>query len=1002
MWHPKWYTVSLIFFSCLFFPQYAFSHHILVLNSYHKGFPWTDNIVRGIESTLDDDTDLVVEYMDSKAIKYDSAYKEVLYKLYAYKYGLKKFNIIIATDDNAFNFLREYHKELFPNTPIIFCGVNNLNASNLIDKDWFTGILEISAEKETLDLILKLHPETKQIAIVTDSTPSGRYRWSQLEPFFSLYPSIEFTRISDSFSIEEIEDKISKLSDSSVVIFSTLYRDKTGRYISLAEGVARISKSSNRPIYTFHTQVLKYGTIGGKLLGGFHHGEEAAKIALSILSGEKPINIPIVDYSTAEYMFDHNQLKRFGIKSSDLPKESIVVDVPKSLYKDHKIAVWLAILVGIVMSVLIVLFYFNIGSRKALRKSKEIMGSVLDTAPIGISIYDREGQCIVANDAMAQMVGGTKEKVLAQNYNTIESWKISGALDKVKTAIKENINQRHELIAKSTFGQEVKLDCYFTPLSSGNLVLMAHDITERIKIETELRESENRFRELSENIKEAFWIFDWKKEKVLYVSRAYEEIWGRSAKALLKDYGEWGQSIHPDDMEYANISFQKLIETGSGRRKYRITRPDGVVRWISDRGFVIYDGNMDPMRIVGICEDITEQEYMAEEREKMEARLQQAKKMETIGTLAGGIAHDFNNILSPVIGLSEIVRMDFAPEDPNYKSISTILEAGLRGKELVQQILAVGRKNTQLPENSFIPIQLQKTLTGILKLGQATIPDNVSITMDIDKDCQAISANPAQIHQIVMNIITNAYHALEETGGEIKIGLKEVIVGVGDIGTLEAGNYAALSISDTGCGMTKEVKNRIFEPYFTTKSADKGTGLGLSVAYSIIKELGGEIKVYSEEGRGAIFNVFLPSVQDVESPYEVVSSLETGDEKILVVDDEEPITYMAKGILERLGYKVTSTTDSKEALREFMDNPYTFDLLLTDMTMPGIMGDDLARKILSIRPEFPVVLMTGFSTRIDKEKCNEMGIKGFILKPITTSEMANVIRTTLDLSSTGG
>ena len=294
--------ICLSFLPCVSSQAAAPASRILVLNSYHKGFPWVDNIVKGIESVLDREkigADLVIEYMDSKAIKYDTTYKEMLYKLYYHKYSNQKFDVIISSDDNAFNFLHEYHQELFPDTPIVFCGVNNLEAPNLINREQFTGILEISGEKETLDLALKLHPETKQVVVVTGTTPSGNYYWGQFSSHFIRYPDITFTRIDDSFSIAEIEDRMKKLSDDTIAIFTSLYRDKSGRFISLAEGTSRISKASRRPIYTFHAQVLQHGTIGGKLLSGRHHGEKSAEMAIRILQGEKVSNIPIADRSIA-------------------------------------------------------------------------------------------------------------------------------------------------------------------------------------------------------------------------------------------------------------------------------------------------------------------------------------------------------------------------------------------------------------------------------------------------------------------------------------------------------------------------------------------------------------------------------------------------------------------------------------------------------------------------------------------------------------------------------
>lgn len=341
--------------------------HVLVLNSYEKGFPWTDNVVHGIESVLRKeltDVEIKVEYMDSKAVKYDSAYKKMLFDLYTYKYKDVNFDVIITSDDNAFNFVREYHTEIFSGIDVVFCGVNNLEAPDLVAGLPYSGILEITAEKETIDLIRRLHPGIKRLVTIYDTTPTGNYRWKQLERHFGYFPDIEFVRLDDRYYLSEIENIVKNLTDDTAVLFATLYRDKSGRFISLREGVSRISGASKQPIYTYHLQVLKYGTIGGKILAGEQQGKKAAEIALRIIKGEKAQNIPIVKKTLAEYIFDYSQLKRFNIKISALPKKSIIINRPFSFYEEYKALIWIIGLFVCTLLIIILALQMNIAKRK--------------------------------------------------------------------------------------------------------------------------------------------------------------------------------------------------------------------------------------------------------------------------------------------------------------------------------------------------------------------------------------------------------------------------------------------------------------------------------------------------------------------------------------------------------------------------------------------------------------------------------------------------------------
>ena len=394
-------------------------------------------------------------------------------------------------------------------------------------------------------------------------------------------------------------------------------------------------------------------------------------------------------------------------------------------------------------------------------------------------------------------------------------------------------------------------------------------------------------------------------------------------------------------------------------------------------------------------------EKMVEERTKAladsEKQLQQMMKLQAIGTLAGGIAHDFNNILFPIVGYTELT-MDDIPEDSQArKNLEEILKATNRAKELVQQILTFSRQNSQERK----PLKVQYLIKEVSKLLRATIPSSIEIECDIDDACGPIKGDPTQIHQVIMNLCTNAYHAMQETGGKLDVSLKEIHIGyeqsIERVG-MKVGKHIELIVKDSGHGMEPQVMERIFEPYYTTKAQGKGTGLGLSVIHGIVKSHGGDITVSSLPGHGATFKVYLPIIDEMEvkiaadEPPIAVN----GKERILLVDDEEQIIDVEQQILERLGYHVTPKTDSQEALEEFAAQPDRFDLVITDMTMPKMTGDQLARRMMDIKPQIPVILCTGFNETISEEKALAMGIDKFVMKPIVKDELASTIRTVLD------
>jgi PAS domain S-box-containing protein len=475
---------------------------------------------------------------------------------------------------------------------------------------------------------------------------------------------------------------------------------------------------------------------------------------------------------------------------------------------------------------------------------------------------------------------------------------------------------------------------------------------------------------------------------IQYVNPAFEKITGYSSSETLGRTPSLLKSGRHNRAFYKSL-WDTILSGKPWAGRMINQRKDGT-RYTGECSISpIKDATDNVVHFVWISRDITTEL-------ELEKRVSQAQKMEAIGTLAGGIAHDFNNMLFPIMGLSEMLIEDLPFGSSSHKNAAEIFNAARRAAELVKQILSFSRQS----DHHKTPVRIQEVLTEVFKLTRATIPSNIKITQDLQSDCGPILADPTQLHQIAMNLITNAYHAVEETGGAISVRLKETELTRDDLAgkSLEPGKYAMFTVSNTGYGIDPSVMNRIFEPFFTTKAQGKGTGIGLSVVYGIVTEHGGDIRAISEVGKGATFNVYLPLMKKAGelAPPAVVTPIKTGTERVLLVDDEAAIVLLETRQLERLGYRVTACTNSMDALEAFRASPGTFDLVLTDMTMPDLTGIELAKELISIRPHIPIIICTGFSEKINEEKAKSLGIKGFLMKPVVKSDMAQMVRRLLD------
>ena len=966
---------------------------VLVLHSYHSGFTWTDNVAKGLQSAFadfNDRIDLNVEYMDTRRI-YTGQYFAELKDIYRLKYGGKKIDVIICSDDQALNFVLGAGQDLFAGTPIVFCSVSGYTPSMRQGRQ-LTGLLESIDIRATLDIALKFQPRTRQVAVITDTTRTGQALKANAQKIFNTYGEhLQFTYLED-LTMEALQQKVATLADGTIIFMFIFSRDKAGRVYSHEYNLKTLYQYARVPIYSVWKFYLGHGIVGGKLTSGEAEGLMAGQMALRILRGEKASEIPL-QKSPTQFMFDYRQLKRYQVPESSLPPHSLIAYKPFSIYEQYKHLIWSVASVIVLLLALVVFLVGTIARRRqveaALRQSETKFFKLFDTSPIWMVLATvAEGRYIEANQAFYEITGFSPEEVRGRTaieiglwVNPADRWQIRKILEEKGRLASHPIKFRMKngeirdflwSAAVIDFGDEL---CALTGII---------DITERRQAEAALVRSEKRFRDLAELLPETIFEIDVEGSLTFANRRAFEQF------LYTQEEFEGGLNafdlLVPQDRQKAAEDAVKILGGEHlGLLEYTALRKDGSSFPVLAHSTVIYQQD-SAVGLRGFMIDISD-------KKRLEAQLQQAQKLESLGTLAGGIAHDFNNLLMGIQGRTSLMTFDTESFHPHYEHLREIEKYVIRAAELTKQLLGFARGG----KYEVKPTDLNHLITQNSRMFGRTQKE-ITIHRKYQKDLWTVEVDQGQIDQVLLNIYVNAWQAMPH-GGELYIQTENVTLDENFVGPhdVKPGDYVMIAVTDNGIGMDESTLKRVFDPFFTTKTKERGTGLGLASAYGIIKNHDGIIIACSVKGQGASFKIYLPSSDKAVAPApDLRPDVPGGTETILVVDDEEMILSAGRAMLEKTGYRVLTAEGGRKAVSIYETRKAEIDLVVLDMVMPDMSGGDTYDRLKKINPAVRVLLSSGYSINGQAEEILDRGCNGFIQKPFTLKDFSVKVREILD------
>jgi len=1008
-------AVGLLFFSLLLTvlltPQYyatadPFPRQVLLLTSYHQGDRWNDSMVQGVRETLGslESVNLAIENLDLRRYT-DPENAQAIKEYLRAKYQGKPQDLVLASDDPALNFLLAVREDLFPTAPVVFCGINNFNPKLIQGQSNITGVNETLSLEATLELAMKLFPQTTRImAVVSDTEISGRINLEHFRTVAAqMKERVQFGELLN-MTDKDAPDILSRLPENSLVLRLINLLNSEGGYLSIQDSIRILSTHAPVPVFTAWSFDLGEGALGGYVASSQEQGRTAGNLAIRILGGQGADQIPVVMDSPNVPMFDFKVMERFGLKESSLPQGSVVLN--------HQVSVWeqywgwlLGFVVIAVLQTFLIVTLLNSGKKlraanASLQDSEHFTRSLLEAIPVPVFYKGRDGRSQGFNQAFLHFYGKNKDELIGKSVFDITPLDIA----KVYHAKDMELFEKPGI---QVFPYEVKTsqgdlrDVIFHRASLIDEHGVVTGLIGAILDVTELKRMEKRNQVLADIIRHSqdfIGVADMK-QMAFFVNPAGQALVGLDgdeavAKTTIEEY------FLTEDLPFVqNTILPAVMKEGrwAGEFRFRHFKTGKPVPVLYELFLTEYPETGAAINFATITRDITELRQAEEEKEKLQAQLSQAQKMESVGCLAGGVAHDFNNMLGVIIGLTDILLMNMASNNPFHAHLTEIRKAGERSADLTRQLLTFARKQTVAPKM----LDFNDTIENMLKLLRRLIGEDIDLLWKPGDGLWPVKMDPTQIDQILANLCVNARDAI---GGVGKVTIETDNVSFDEEYCTQhmdfvPGDYVLLAVSDNGYGMDTKTISHLFEPFFTTKELGKGTGLGLATVYGAVKQNNGFINVYSEPGQGTTFKIYLPrhaAKAAVETKEPKPQDMERCSETILLVEDEPAILRMTTMMLELPGYTVLAASTPGEALRLAQEHPGCIDLVLTDVVMPEMNGRDLIKNLLSIYPDMRRLFMSGYTADIIAHHgVLDEGVQ-FIQKPFSMEDLAAKVREALE------